>query len=110
MGFSFRKINTLLSHKYKVQLGKISYGFYVYHLILDHYIAKYVFDPVWVKIPFTAFGLFSKIQFHSWIVKFPLYIAVTFALAYYSFRYFEMPMLSLKDQYFSYDKTEKPLS
>lgn len=101
-GFKSRHVNIFLQHPVIVSLGKVSYGVYVYHLILGYYLTKYAFDPVWSRIPFRSLGSFAKLEYNSWIVKLPLYSFVSFSVALLSFRFFETPLLSLKDRYLTY--------
>ena len=97
--FSITYLNRILSNKIIVFIGRISYGIYVYHGIIAYYFGLYIFDPVWHKIPFEQLGIFTKIEFHSWVVKLPLYSAISILVAYISFRYIETPILKLKDKY-----------
>lgn len=100
-GFSIKWFDKLIQHRYAIYIGRISYGLYIYHAILNCYFNDFLFDPLWVKIPFHALGRFSKLQFHAWIFKLPLYSAVSIYLAHLSFVYIEQPILKLKDRYFS---------
>lgn len=103
-GFSFNFINRFLSNDKIVYIGAISYGIYVFHLPLAYYLTTYVFDPyIWKRIDFSVLGPLAKIEFHSWVVKFPLYSAISVLLAHLSFKYFEKPILGLKDKLFKYD-------
>ncbi len=98
--FHIKAINTLLTHKYALYIGRISYGLYVYHIMVIYYGTPYMFDPVWHRINWEAFGKFSVLQYHSWLIKLPLYAAITIGIAELSFRYLEQPILKLKDRYF----------
>ncbi len=95
-------INKFLSNKHIRYIGTISYGIYIYHLPIGYYLLPKIFDSIWVKIPFNNFGLFSILQWHSWILKFPLYSAITIIIASISYKYFEKPILNFKDQFFNY--------
>lgn len=101
--FSFKIswINNFLSNSKVVFAGRVSYGIYVYHGIIAFYFTKYIFDPIWHSIPFEDFGKLAKIEFHNWIFKLPIYTLVAIAVASLSFKYLEMPVLKLKDKYFS---------
>ena len=98
--FRYKFINTFLTHRWSIFIGTISYGIYIYHLPLSEYLNNYVFNPVWFSIPFNKFGRLSVIQWNSWVIKFPLYSALSIGLAYCSYRYIERPLLSLKDRWF----------
>lgn len=101
--FHFKTLNKLLSHKYALYIGRISYGLYVYHIMVIYYATPYVFDPVWHRINWEAFGRLSVLQYHSWLVKLPLYSAITIGIAELSYRYLELPILKLKDRYFKHE-------
>lgn len=101
--FHLKSINTLLSHKLALYIGRISYGLYVYHVIVIFYATPYLFDPFWHKINWDDFGDFSVLQYHSWLIKLPLYSIVTVGIAELSFRFFELPILKLKDRYFKHE-------
>jgi peptidoglycan/LPS O-acetylase OafA/YrhL len=94
--------NTFLLNSKIVFIGSISYGIYIFHEPLSDYFTTYLFDPIWFKIPFASMGKLSVIQYNSWIVKLPLYSIMSIGLAHLSFKYFEKPILKLKDKYFKY--------
>ncbi len=77
-----------LSFKPLIYLGKISYGMYVYHLgvvwLMYRVLVATVPDPSEAVIFATAI----------------LQLTVTIILASISYRYFEMPLLNLKNKYF----------
>jgi peptidoglycan/LPS O-acetylase OafA/YrhL len=100
--FSFSAVESLLSNANVVFVGRISYGIYVYHLIVAFFFTKFLFDPVWTRIPFENFGILSKLEFHSWIIKFPVSVLLSILVAHLSFKYLEQPLLHLKDRYFRY--------
>ena len=72
------------------KLGKISYGLYVYHLVWIHIVYKFYIDYN-VEISSTRPYLF--------------FIIITFTLtvltAYLSYRFFEKPIMNLREKYFS---------
>ncbi len=100
-GFELSWLDALLQNKRVVFIGRISYGIYLYHFIIGYYLTLYVFDPVWSQIPFERFGILSKLEFHTWIIKLPVYSLVTIGIAALSYRFIEMPFLKLKDKFFS---------
>jgi peptidoglycan/LPS O-acetylase OafA/YrhL len=107
-GFSLTFLNNFLKNKWVVYIGSISYGLYLFHWPLEYYMDKYVFDPLfWNKINFAALGAFEKIRYHSYIIKLPLYSFIAVIMAHFSYKYFERPILSLKDKYFKYGKEVK---
>lgn len=100
--FNIKPINRLLSNKYIIYVGTISYGIYIYHIPIGYYLMPKIFDPFWNSIDFTRFGPFEILKWHSWIIKFPLYSALSVLIAGLSFKYFEKPILSYKDKLFKY--------
>lgn len=100
--FYVKPINQLLKNKQIVRIGTLSYGIYVYHMPISHYFTDYVFNPVWTNIDFSHLGRFEKLQWHSWIIKFPLYSLLSYGVASLSFKYIESPILKLKDKFFKY--------
>ena len=99
--FSIEFINKFLTNKKIVYIGTISYGIYVFHLPITYYFTIYIFDPIWTTIDFSIFGSFEKIRWHSGIIKVPLYTILSILFASISFKYFEKPILKLKDKYFN---------
>ncbi|HRN91003.1 MAG TPA: acyltransferase [Ferruginibacter sp.] len=99
--WNFRLVNSILNHRYAVYIGKISYGLYIYHLPLAYYFTEYIFTPLWLQIPFETFGSFKALEFHSWIIKLPLYTMLSIIVAHFSYKYFESYFTNLKDKYFA---------
>jgi peptidoglycan/LPS O-acetylase OafA/YrhL len=83
-------------------IGTISYGIYVFHGPISYYFGQYIFDPFWNGIRFESLGKFSKLEWHPWIIKFPLYSLLSIGVSALSFKYFETPILKLKDRIFRY--------
>lgn len=70
-------ISTFLSTNVLVQVGKVSYGMYIYHWAIMMLLKRYA----------------------SWknsLVNFPIYLAIVFAVAYLSYRFFESFFLKWK--------------
>jgi peptidoglycan/LPS O-acetylase OafA/YrhL len=102
-GFSTTFFNNFLNNKKIAYIGSISYGIYLYHLPLGHYFTEHIFNPfIWDKINWSSLGILKKMQWHSWIIKLPLYGLLSIILAHFSYKYFEKPILSLKDKWFKY--------
>lgn len=76
----------ILDTKVMRYLGKISYGLYVYH-----------YAVIWFVSRIRDFGIAEPIAKPLTLV---LSAIVTFLLAHFSFKYFEKPILDLKDKYF----------
>ncbi|HRZ96720.1 MAG TPA: acyltransferase [Paludibacter sp.] len=106
--FSIEFLNKFLTNKKIVYIGTISYGIYVFHLPIAYYFSLYLFDPLWTNIDFSNFGIFEKIRLHSWIIKFPLYTTLSILFASISFKYFEKPILKMKDKYFNNNDNQNP--
>lgn len=99
--FELNWLDKFLTNRKVVFVGRISYGIYLYHFIIGYYLTLYIFDPLWALIPFENFGLLSKLEFHTWIIKFPLYSLITIGVAYLSYQMIEIRFLKLKDRFFS---------
>ncbi|MFZ5910001.1 MAG: acyltransferase family protein [Chloroflexota bacterium] len=69
------------------QLGKISYGLYLYH-----------FPILYIFLKFTPQILFNNILLYPTIVSFSTIVA-TWLTASLSYKWFEMPFLNLKEKY-----------
>jgi peptidoglycan/LPS O-acetylase OafA/YrhL len=101
-GFCIPLINNFLSNKAVIYIGSISYGIYVFHIPVGYFFAAGIFDHYWNLINFNALGIFKILKWHSWILKFPLYSGLSIGVASLSYKYFEKPILQLKDKYFKY--------
>lgn len=97
--FAINAVNTLLTNKKVIFIGTISYGIYIYHLPVAYYFEEYVFNPVWKSIDFNAWGILKKLQWYAWVIKLPLFSALSIAVAYLSFRFIEKPILRLKKKF-----------
>ena len=81
-----RILRRILDTKVMRYLGKISYGLYVYH-----------YAVIWFVSRIRDFGISEPIAKPLTLV---LSAAATFLLAHLSFKYFEKPILDLKEEYF----------
>jgi len=97
-------VKAFLEHRVTQHIGRVSYGIYVYHLPLAFIISVYLFDPIWLQIPFDRFGLLSKLRWNAWIIKLPLFSLLTIGLASVSYRFMERPILALKERWFPVGK------
>lgn len=77
-------------------MGCISYGLYVYHIMVIYYATPYIFNPLWHQINWDAFGTLSVLQYHSWLIKLPLFSVFTIVIADLSYRHFEQHILRYK--------------
>lgn len=99
--FSIPMVEKFLTKKAIVYTGQISYGIYIYHGFIGKYVTTYVFDPIWLSIPFENFSLMSKLEYHDWVIKLPVYTLLSIGVAALSYQYFEKPILKLKDRFFN---------
>ena len=76
---------TIFSSAPLTWLGRISYGFYVFHILLEP-----LFDHLGAQIAHTSSGDY----YH--IVRACIAFVLTFLISWLSFHLFEMPILSLK--------------
>jgi len=100
--FRLTWLDRFLTQKWILYVGTISYGVYLFHVPVASFLSNYVFDHFWNAIPWASLGPLAKFQWHSWILKFPLYSGAAIALAAISFKYFESPILRNKDRWFRY--------
>lgn len=101
--FQIKPLESVLTSRSAVFIGAISYGIYLYHVPVGVLLNEHMFDYFWLAIPFDSFpGKLEKLRWHSWIIKFPVYSGFTILLAWASFRWFESPILKLKDRWFPY--------
>jgi len=66
-------------------LGRISYGFYIFHILLEHY-----FDQLAANFTHETTGDYYQ------LIRFLIAFAITCVVAWLSFYLFELPILSLK--------------
>jgi peptidoglycan/LPS O-acetylase OafA/YrhL len=78
------------SHRALVYLGRISYGFYIFHILLQSW-----FDTIAI----TWCKRFNDIFFHTWsddvfhIYRFVIAFLITLAVSAISYRFFESPII-----------------
>ncbi|MGN6533830.1 MAG: acyltransferase family protein [Ginsengibacter sp.] len=106
--FKIKVLDKFLTSRKVIYVGRISYGIYLYHLLIGYLITTYLFDPIWFKIPFNSFGILSKLQYNAWIVKFPIVVLATILIASLSFHCIERPILRFKDKFFQKRNTGSP--
>ncbi len=95
--FSINYINRTMNNSTLQHIGLVSYGIYIFHLPLCHYLDHFIFNPIWnTIIPWEHFGALSKIEFHPYIIRLPLYFFLSYKLASVSFKYIESKILQYK--------------
>ena len=87
------KLNTFFNNKYLIQTGKISYGIYLYHMLIFSILNNVL----------KHFNLFPLLNHNSKEMYFlaPVYLIILLLISYLSFVFIEKPLLKLK-AYYSY--------
>jgi peptidoglycan/LPS O-acetylase OafA/YrhL len=96
----------LLDSELMQSIGRVSYGIYLYHIPVALLAGAWIVDPIWFNIPFDELGMLSKLRWHSWILKLPLFSGITILLAMASYRWIEKPILACKDLWFPPQQTQ----
>ena len=91
------KFIKILDNKTLIFVGKISYGIYMYHMIVS-----VILDPYLNKMCESLFlsqnNWIKYFYFNSYILKFAIYTTISIFIAYVSFEFIEKPILKLKDR------------
>ncbi len=85
-------VGEIFSHPLLVRLGVISYGVYIFHLPIQ----QFFIQCIWPRLGFLR-SLPSSVDFVLYAV---ITTAVSLAVGELSWRFFETPILSLKDRWF----------
>jgi peptidoglycan/LPS O-acetylase OafA/YrhL len=99
-GFSLRWIESFLTSKRVVRFGTLSYGIYVYHLPIGHYVVYRLVAPWWLAIDFQSLGAFAFLKDCLWVALLPVLSLLSYWVADLSNEFIERPILSLKDRWF----------
>lgn len=98
IGCSIFKMNNrfgrFLENKVIQYLGRISYGLYLYHFIVSSLLNGW-YHNYWDSI---ATSIPAVLRYNSYLISFPLYLAITIALASLSYYIIEKPFLKLKEK------------
>lgn len=87
----------LLENKTAMYIGQISYGVYIYHLMVAYLAEPYV-NTFLLKSFGDTNSFLKYIYYNSYLVKFPLYSVLAIGVATLSFRYIEKPITVLKNR------------
>lgn len=96
--FGFALFRQILSHRLMIGIGRISYCIYLCHWPLGLAFSEFIFDPIWLSLNFT--GPLEKLRWNAWIFKLPLVYLISVLTAAISWKFFESPMLHLKERLF----------
>jgi len=78
-------VGRILENRWLVNIGKVSYGMYIYHWLIWYYLFENVFKPA------------------SYVWRLPLflpYLVVVYLVSAISFKFFESYFIKLKDKFF----------
>lgn len=81
-----KKYFSILESKYLNLLGTISYGIYMYHMIVIYFVIKFITDYDFLDIN----------SFYGFLSLYGSTISITILISYFSYYYFEIKFLNLK--------------
>jgi peptidoglycan/LPS O-acetylase OafA/YrhL len=81
-----KKYFSILESKFLNLLGTISYGIYMYHMVVIYFVIK----------SFTYYDFFDINSFYGFLYLYGLTISITILISYFSYYYFEIKFLNLK--------------
>jgi peptidoglycan/LPS O-acetylase OafA/YrhL len=79
------RLRSMMETRWMVQIGKVSYGMYIFHWLVMVYMINYL---VRIETPLIRIGLFIP------------YIALVYLVSLLSFKFYESPFIRLKDRLF----------
>ncbi len=88
------RFGSLLENRIIQFFGKISYGLYLYHLIISSLLSDW-FSSYWDSVRTFVPGILG---YNSYIVSFPLYLSITILSASLSYYIIERPFLRVKEK------------
>ncbi len=89
-----KRFGKLLENGIIQYFGKISYGLYLYHLIISSLLGNW-FSSYWESIQTSLPGI---LKYNSYLVSFPLYLSITIIIASLSYYIIERPFLHIKEK------------
>ncbi len=93
-------LTKLLSQRFLVQFGRLSYAIYLVHVPLGEWLRNTIIGPLWHQIPFEALGPFSFLRWQSWLLVLPSVTISSFLLSMASWHLLERPLSDLKERWF----------
>jgi peptidoglycan/LPS O-acetylase OafA/YrhL len=98
--FDLKFLNRILTNKWAIYVGTISYGIYIFHLPIGYFLTTKYVSPWWYSVDFDSLGRFSFVRYCLWVAILPAYALLSIGVASLSSRYIEKPILTLKDKLF----------
>jgi len=98
--FHFGFLNRLLTHRWVLHVGAVSYGVYIFHVPVGIYITEHWVAPWWYVVDFDSWGRLAFLRDGLWVFLLPLFTVLSVGLATLSHNHFERPILKLKDRFF----------
>jgi len=87
------RLDKLLNSETFQFIRRISYGIYVYHILV-----MVLLNPIIQKLSFYVIGEHNLLRYNLYVITMPLYTAITIFLAWLSFKYIESPINRLKNR------------
>jgi peptidoglycan/LPS O-acetylase OafA/YrhL len=84
---------SFLSSRLLINIGKVSYGIYLYHILYVYMANKY-----WYKYIYDYYAAFVNKRLEPWIFAFVNFMILYF-IAWLSWKFIEKPILSLKGKF-----------
>ncbi|MEK7391374.1 MAG: hypothetical protein AAB214_02305, partial [Fibrobacterota bacterium] len=98
--FNIPAVNRFLSNPRIVFVGTISYGIYIFHVPIGHFVTNVLVAPWWYPLDFASWGPFAFLGDCMWVLLLPVLSILSVCAAVVSSRYVEQPILKLKDRFF----------
>jgi peptidoglycan/LPS O-acetylase OafA/YrhL len=91
-----KRLDKILGSKSLQFIGRISYGIYLYHVLI-----MVLLDPPIHQIVNNLTSKHNLLRYNTYIITTPLYSAITILIAWLSFKYIESPINRLKNRNFN---------
>ncbi len=83
-----RAVRAVLRNRVLAQLGRISYGVYVYHLLAEYFLAA----PLAAALGHYAFFGSKILEYNAYFISAPIFIAISLVMATVSYTLMERPL------------------